>query len=141
MSPRKYTPPDITNISSFSPRTRAVEKTKNRITRHQLQMLTANKIENNRVINPVLPGTPLLSNVRAAASRSLKNLGNRLFARKEPQLEPLGISPSSSLSPSSGGYKTRKYKSPKKPKKPTILAKKPKKVNKVKKLIKNKAKV
>ena len=137
MSPRKYTPPNITNISSFSPRTRAVEKTQNRITPYELQMLTENKIENGRVINPDLPRTPLLNIVSAAASRSLKKLGKRLFANKEPQLE-LGTSPSSSSSPSSGGYKTRKYKSPKKPKKPTILAKKPKKV---KKLIKNKAKV
>ena len=141
MSARKYTPPDITNISSFSPRTRAVEKTKNRITPYELQMLTENKIKNGRVINPVLPRTPLLNIVSAAASTSFKNLGNRLFPKKEPRLNSLGTSPSSSLSPSSGGYKTRKYKSPKKPKKPTILAKKPKKVNKVKKLIKNKAKV
>jgi len=142
MSARKYTPPDITRrSSSFAREIRGVVNTPNRITPHQLQMLTENKIENSRAIKPVLPRTPLLSKVREVASRSLKNLGTSLFAKKETRLNSLGNSPSSSLSPSSGGYKTRKYKSPKKPKKATILAKKPKKVNKVKKLIKNKAKV
>jgi hypothetical protein len=102
---------------------------------------------------------PLIKKITSRVSNGINGISSMILKKKETRFNTPPLTPNTS--PSSGGYKTRKYKSPKKPKKATILAKKPKKatilakkpkkatilakkpkkVNKVKKLIKNKAKV